>query len=72
MKKERQIPKDPHLDAPSVANQDKHINFLEEEEKADQPDIRVDLQHEEDEKRKRQWKEGIEAGKLEKDKNNRS
>lgn len=68
MKKNQQPLKDPHLDAPSVANQDKHINFLEEEEKAAQPHISIDLQNEEDEKRKRAWKEGIEAGKRERNK----
>ncbi|MGN6436898.1 MAG: hypothetical protein ACTHMM_10210 [Agriterribacter sp.] len=68
MKKDRQVPKDPHLDAPSVANQDKHINFLEEEEKADQSAIRIDLQNEQDEKRKQQWKEGLEAGERERNK----
>lgn len=68
MKKDRQVPKDPHLDAPSVANQDKHINFLEEEEKADQSAIRIDLQNEQDEKRKQQWKEGLGAGERERNK----
>ncbi|MFT3704837.1 MAG: hypothetical protein QM802_20900 [Agriterribacter sp.] len=69
MKKTTRSPKDPQLDVPSVANQDKHINFLAEEEKSE-PIIGVDLQHEEDEERQRKWKEGIEEGKRENEKTN--
>ena len=51
-KKERE-PVDPQLDAPSVANEDKHINFLEEEEKAQRSSGRMDARSEADEKRKK-------------------
>lgn len=67
MKRKKEQPKDSSLDIPSVANQGKHINFLKEEETA--PDIfRIDLQNEQDEERRRKWKEGIEAGKQENEK----
>jgi hypothetical protein len=68
MKKNKQAPKDPQLDIPSVANQNKHINFLAEEEKAQKNILRVDLDNQEEEERQREWKEGVEAGKREKDK----
>ena len=68
MKKNKQAPKDPQLDIPSVANQNKHINFLAEEEKARKNVLRVDLDHQEEEERQHKWKEGVEAGKREKDK----
>jgi hypothetical protein len=68
MKKNKQAPKDPQLDIPSVANQNKHINFLAEEEKVREDILRVDLHHQEEEERQRKWKEGVEAGKREKDK----
>ena len=68
MKKNKQAPKDPQLDIPSVANQNKHINFLAEEENAQKNILRVDLDNQEEEERQRKWKEGVEAGKREKDK----
>jgi hypothetical protein len=64
-KKKQQEPKDPHLDIPSVANDEKHINFLAEEEKSRQPVARIDTQNEEDEKRKQRWRDAIEAAKRE-------
>jgi len=65
MKKEKQTSKDPQLDAPSVANQNKHINFLAEEENQNEPGIVMDLDNEQVEQRRREWQEGIEAGKKE-------
>lgn len=63
MKKDR-LPqdKDPHLDIPSEANQDKHINFLDVEDGTDQNEGagRKDTETEE---RQRQWREGLEEGK---------
>ncbi|OLY91244.1 hypothetical protein SAMN05444008_112119 [Cnuella takakiae] len=53
--------KDRHLDIPSEANQDKHINFLDVEN-SDDADSSNQLS-EADEERQRQWREGIEAGK---------
>ena len=67
MKKEQ--PKDPHLDTPSVANEDKHINFREEEEKAQNFGAGVDLQNQVDEQRRKEWKEGIDEGKREAEQN---
>ena len=62
-KKDQQEPKDSQLDAPSVANTEKHINFREEAEKDSQNVLRVDTENDEDERRREQWQEGIEAGK---------
>ncbi len=61
---EEQLPqdKDKHLDIPSEANQDKHINFreLEDDGSGGAGNGRRD---EVDEARQQQWREGIEAGK---------
>lgn len=60
---ENELPrdKDRHLDIPSEANRDKHINFLDAEDTSGDDDSgRKDKETEE---RQRQWKEGIEAGK---------
>lgn len=67
-KKEKKTPEkvDPQLDAPSVANQEKHINFLAEE--AREVPARNDSEKEDIEERKREWREGIEEGKEEQDK----
>lgn len=52
--------KDRHLDIPSEANRDKHINFRElESEDNDTAGGQTD----EDKERQRQWREGLEAGK---------
>jgi hypothetical protein len=58
---------DRHLDAPSEANRDKHINFIKEEEESE----RLVNYKEEDkfsEKRHEQWQQGIEEGEQAKDK----
>ena len=55
--------KDSHLDVPAEANRDKHINFLASEEQANTPSIVIDIQRGNEQKRKKQWGEGIEEGK---------
>jgi hypothetical protein len=62
-KQQKKEPKDPALDVPSEANREKHINFLEEEEKSSQFVGGVDTQSEKDNERKKEWERGIEAGK---------
>lgn len=59
---DNQLPqdKDRHLDIPSEANRDKHINFREAEDASDESNTQKD---EATEERQRQWREGIEAGK---------
>jgi len=59
---DNQLPqdKDRHLDIPSEANRDKHINFREAEDTSDESSTHKDKETEE---RQRQWREGIEAGK---------
>lgn len=59
MKEQEQREKDPHLDIPSEANREKHINFLKAEE--DNPERTRD--HKTDNSNRReQWKEGLEEG----------
>jgi hypothetical protein len=55
--------KDRHLDIPQEANQDKHINFrdMEDDNAGDDGNRRKDQETEE---RQRQWREGIEEGKI--------
>ena len=54
-------PADPNLDTPSEANRTKHINFREaEEESGTETESNTDDVTAE---RRRQWKEGLEAGK---------
>jgi hypothetical protein len=64
-KQQKKMPKDPALDVPSEANREKHINFLEEEEKASQFIGGVDTQNEKNDERKKEWERGIEEGKEE-------
>ena len=52
--------KDRHLDIPSEANRDKHINFVDLESGDNDRNNRNDKETEE---RQRQWREGIEEGK---------
>jgi hypothetical protein len=65
-KQQKKTPKDPALDVPSEANREKHINFLEEEEKASQITGDVDTHKEKNDERKKEWERGIEAGRREK------
>ena len=53
--------KDPHLDIPSEANTDEHINFLEIEE----PGTKKHKLDRETEERQKQWREGLEEGEKE-------
>ena len=59
----RETPKDPQLDIPSVANQTKHIDFREIEDADSRPAVDIDIQQEEAEKRRKEWHDGIEEGK---------
>ena len=60
-KKSQNREPDPHLDVPSEANRDKHINFREVEDGSDEL-IRFDNKDEAG-KRRSQWQQGIEEGK---------
>ena len=57
-----QVP-DPHLDAPSEANRDKHINFKKLEE--DSGALISFKNKDEVKERRQQWQQGIEEGKVE-------
>jgi hypothetical protein len=65
--------KDPRLDIPAEANREKHLNFMEAEERT-ASDGASDSDRfgstKEDEERRRQWQEGIEEGRKEAEKNN--
>lgn len=54
--------KDRHLDIPSEANRDKHINFRDAEDASGETDAGK-RKDEATEERQRQWREGIEEGK---------
>lgn len=56
-------PKDPSLDIPSVANEEKHINFLAEEEKDQESINQKGRENDSNEKRREEWQSGIEEGK---------
>lgn len=54
------------LDIPSEANREKHINFMDAEEKTASENIADDKRFgtsDEDKERRRQWQEGLEEGK---------
>ena len=56
---------DKHLDVPSEANREKHINFLDAEEKAGSgknSDGQRSGGTREDEERRKQWQQGLEEG----------
>jgi hypothetical protein len=57
--KDLQGGRDPHLDIPSEANRDKHINFREAEEGNNREERRNDKDVEE---RRKQWRKGLEEG----------
>ncbi|HEU4632991.1 MAG TPA: hypothetical protein VFS22_03340 [Flavisolibacter sp.] len=61
---------DPHLDVPSEANRDKHINFRKLEEDSGQFVSFRDK--DEIKERRKQWQQGIEEGKEEKSTDNRN
>jgi len=62
MKRREEIPqdKDRHLDIPSEANQDKHINFLEQDANDTPAEMDID---DETRRRQQEWHEGLEEGK---------
>ena len=61
MNKPKQTPeeRDRHLDIPSEANRDKHINFRELDESGRTADVEVDKETKE---RRRRWQQGIAEG----------
>ncbi|TCZ74094.1 hypothetical protein [Flaviaesturariibacter aridisoli] len=59
MRPEREQPKDPMLDVPAEANRQKHINFLDDDERPDSSDREERAR---DQERRRQWEEGLRAG----------
>lgn len=61
---------DPHLDVPSEANRDKHINFREVAEK--DADLISFKNKDEVTKRREAWQKGLEEGRKEKENNSRA
>lgn len=59
MKEEKEKQPDRHLDAPSEANRDRHINFLKVEEESANTIADV---HNTSTDRQKQWREGVEEG----------
>lgn len=60
--------KDRHLGSPGEANTDKHINFLEAEERTNSTDSADENRFgrtKEDEQRQEEWKRGLEEGRKE-------
>jgi hypothetical protein len=55
--------KDPHLDIPSVANEDKHMNYLANEEKNEGSTGETRTPNGDNENRRKDWQEGIKEGK---------
>jgi hypothetical protein len=57
---------DPRLDIPAEANREKHLNFLDAEDKTSAENV-SDSDHfgstKEDEERRKEWKQGLEEGK---------
>ena len=61
------------LDIPAEANREKHINFMDAEEKPASENIADDKRFggsKEDEERRRQWQEGLEEGRKAADQTN--
>jgi hypothetical protein len=57
--------KDSHLDVPAEANREKHINFMDAEEKTATENVSDDNRFgstKEDEERRKQWQQGLEEG----------
>lgn len=56
---------DKRLDIPAEANREKHINFLDAEERTSSENVSDDKRFggtKEDEKRRKQWEQGLEEG----------
>ena len=58
MKENEQVRIDPHLDTPSEANREKHINFPEAEEEGSEQTAGSSNTSD----RQKEWKQGIEEG----------
>jgi len=58
MKENEQVRKDPHLDTPSEANREKHINFPEAEEGGSEQTAGSSDASD----RRKEWKQGTEEG----------
>jgi hypothetical protein len=67
--KEKLRAEDPHLDIPAEANREKHINFMEAEEQGNE-ESRNRNEEEFMERRQKEWKEGLEEGRKEREENN--
>jgi hypothetical protein len=64
--------KDKRLDIPSEANREKHINFLEAEERTSTDNVSDDKRFghdDEDQKRREEWQRGLEEGEKAKNEN---
>jgi hypothetical protein len=63
--------RDPHLDVPAEANREKHINFLEAEERTSRENIPDNERFgtDDDQKRREEWQRGLEEGKKTKNEN---
>ena len=60
--------KDPQLDVPAEANREKHINFLDAEEKTAAENISENDRFgstKKDNERRKQWQQGLEGGRKE-------
>lgn len=64
----KNTPIDPHLDTPSEANREKHINFMEVEEESVNRSTNDQVDDFASERRK-EWEQGIAEGKEARDKN---
>lgn len=65
--------KDKRLDIPAEANREKHINFMDAEEKTASENVSEENRFggsKEDEERRRQWQEGLNEGRKIADQNN--
>ena len=64
---------DPRLDIPAEANREKHLNFMEAEERTVSDNVSDSDRFgstKEDEERRRQWQEGLEEGRKAAEQNN--
>jgi hypothetical protein len=64
MKEKQREQPDRHLDTPSEANRDNHINFVKVEEESAN---RIADVHPTSSERQKQWREGLEEGKEERE-----
>ena len=64
-KNKKQDEQDPQLGPPAQANEEKHINFLEEEDQSDA--LRIDTSQDDTKQRRDQWQKGLDEGKKKRD-----